>query len=504
MNLSKSRFCKGVQCPKMLWLDRNMPEQMDSSVVNEELLAVGNVIGDLARGYFGGFAEVAFCKNKVEMLAETQLLLDEGASVIAEASFSYDGNFCSVDLLRAIPGGYELVEVKGSTASPSESAKKVKRIFIHDLAYQYYVLTNCGLNVKKASVMQLNREYVRKGELDIQQLFVLTDCTELVAFLQQDMAEHIGEIKATATQESEPAAEISSRCNNPYTCGYKAWCYRHLPPNNVFDIGWRMRNATKDAAYRAGFLSFEDVLRNGVKLSESQHRQVTTVTQNLPPHIDKAAIANFLAGIRYPLYHLDFETFQQAIPQWDNVSPYAQIAFQYSIHIQDAPCSEFAHKEFLGTEGIDPRRALAERLCADIPVGACVISYNMGFEKSCINRLIQLFPDLAGYLASINDNMIDLAVPFANGAYYQREMGSSYSIKAVLPALCPGDPELDYNALHLVKNGNEAMAAYATLHEKPPEEASEIRKALLAYCRLDTLAMVKLLDRLYEIAQQSC
>jgi hypothetical protein len=96
--------------------------------------------------------------------------------------------------------------------------------------------------------------------------------------------------------------------------------------------------------------------------------------------------------------------------------------------------------------------------------------------------------------------MIDLAAPFRSGAYYCREMGGSYSIKAVLPALFPNDPELNYGTLSLIHNGSEAMDAYSTLHLKSPDVIAETRAALLAYCRLDTLAMVKILEKLYTFA----
>ena len=232
---------------------------------------------------------------------------------------------------------------------------------------------------------------------------------------------------------------IGSRCDTPYECGYKNWCFRNLPKNNIYDIGWSMRGSKKDDAYNSGAITFEDILIGGVKLSEKQYRQVKAEVEKSPPQIDKNAIAIFLSEIRYPLYHLDFETYQQAVPLWDYVSPYMQIPFQYSIHIQKEPCGDALHKEFLGKEGVDPRRKLAEQLCTDIPMGACVMAYNMSFEKGRIKELAQLFPDLSKHLLSINDNLIDLATPFQSGAYYCRAMGGSYSIKAVLPALCPDE-----------------------------------------------------------------
>ena len=478
-------------------MDDNMPEQFDTSVKNESRLAMGNIVGDLAMGYFGQFIEIPFSKDKTAMINETKRLINAETKIIAEASFAYEDNFCSVDILRLVDGGYELVEVKSSTGSDTDEVDKIKSIYLHDMAYQVFVLTKCGVNIKKVSIMQLNRDYVRHGELDIQRLFVLTDCTDQVFNMQNDILNNIADIKKYAEKQEEPMITIGSRCDAPYECGYKKWCFRNLPENNVYDIGWGMWGSKKDAAYNAGFITFKDILSGGVKLSEKQHRQVIASVNELPPQIDRSAISAFLSEIKYPLYHLDFETYQQAVPLWDSVSPYMQIPFQYSIHIQKEPYGNAIHKEFLGKEGIDPRHTLAERLCADIPMGACVLAYNMSFEKGIIKELARLFPQLSEHLLNINENMIDLATPFQSGAYYCRAMGGSYSIKSVLPAMCPNDPELDYKTLTFIQNGEDAMNAYASLHEKAPKEVQEIRAALLAYCRLDTLAMVKVLEKLY-------
>jgi hypothetical protein len=123
----------------------------------------------------------------------------------------------------------------------------------------------------------------------------------------------------------------------------------------------------------------------------------------------------------------------------------------------------------------------------------------MTFEKGVITGLAALFPDLSEHLMDIHDSLQDLMTPFQTHAYYRREFGGSYSIKVVLPALYPGDPELDYSNLDTIHQGSEAMNAFPDLHTRPPEEIAQIRKALLAYCRLDTLAMVKILEFLEKL-----
>jgi hypothetical protein len=473
-----------------------MPEQKAKQDTTR--MEIGNMVGDIAMGYFGDFTEVPFSRNKTEMMDESRRLMDAGTAVIAEASFAYDGNFCSVDILRKVPGGYEIAEVKSVTGTEDDEGADVKDAHKYDMSYQYYVLTNCGLYITKVGLLQLNKAYRRSGELDLQQLFVLTDCTESILALQDMVPRNIAELKAFAALSDEPPYTIGSRCKD---CAYKVWCFRDLPEPNVFDIGWSMWGSKKDVAYQAGYVTFQDVLDGPTPLNARQLMQVKTVVNDLPPHIEPYSIRQFLNGLTYPLYHLDFETYQQHIPLFDGVKPYQQIPFQYSIHIQNAPLAEPTHREYLAKEGEDSRRELAERLCADIPPDVCVLAYYAGFERGRIRELAELFPELAGHLLQIEANIQDLADPFREGHYYRREMGGSYSIKVVLPALCGNDSSLDYKKLDLIQHGSDAMIAFSTLHEQPPDEKARIRAALLAYCKLDTLAMVRVLEKLYEAAE---
>ena len=169
---------------------------------------------------------------------------------------------------------------------------------------------------------------------------------------------------------------------------------------------------------------------------------------------------------------LDFETMQQAVPEFFGARPYQQIPFQYSLHYIEELGGALKHKEFLAESGKDPRRAIAESLCRDIPMFACVTAYNKSFECSRIKELAAEFPDLSVHLMNIQSNIRDLLVPFQSGYYYNRAMGGSFSIKSVLPALFPDDPALDYHNLEGIHNGGEAMSIFPKIKDMPPEEAA--------------------------------
>ena len=183
---------------------------------------------------------------------------------------------------------------------------------------------------------------------------------------------------------------------------------------------------------------------------------------------------------------------------YDNIKPYMQIPFQYSLHYMDEKGNLY-HKEFLAETSIDPRRSLAESLVNDIPENVCVLAYNMMFEKMVIKNLAYLYKDLSGHLMNIYNNMHDLMIPFKDRDYYTKDMQGSYSIKYVLPALFPNDPSLDYHNLEGIHNGSEAMNSYANLANYSKEEQEIIRNNLLKYCQLDTYAMVKIYKKLKDI-----
>ena len=488
--LSKSKFCTAVQCPKMLWLHKNKPEEFDDSVLNQSVLESGNEVGDLAMGLFGEFIEVPY-GDLGNMLDETQRLIAEGIPVIAEASFSLDGLFCSVDILKNKSNNHiEIYEVKSST--------ELHEIYIHDAAYQQYVLTGLGYKVDKVSVVHINPLYVRHGEINLNEFFVIEDVKSRTDALQYGIRDFLLELELIMSSNREPDIEVGFHCNKPYKCGYFDYCTGRLSHPNVFDIN-RMKFDTKIKLFNEGKYYFNEL----VKCKEIKGNQRLQVESHLTGRceINKKEISGILSSLSFPLYFLDFETFQEAIPPFDFSMPYEQIPFQYSLHWLESADGELKHTEFLAEAGVDPRRALAEKLCADIPMNVCTTAYNMSFEKNVIKKLAEVYPDLFEHMMNIHDNIQDLMIPFSKKYYYLPEMQGSYSIKYVLPALYPNDPSLDYHNLEGIQKGDQASNAFKAMKNMSPEEVAETRKNLLAYCKLDTFAMVKVWEKLKEVAE---
>lgn len=493
MHLSKSQYCSAIQCPKMLWMKKNKPDVFDDSWLNQAVFDTGNEVGDKAKSLFGEYTEVPFT-DFPKMIDTTKKLMEDGVPNICEASFSYDGLFCRVDILRNL-GNHEVevYEVKSST-------DRIREIYFHDISFQCYILHKLGYEVRRACLVHINNKYVRQGELDLQQFFEFEDMTEKINTSYDDVAANLSRFEEYLKQTKEPKDDIGVHCHEPYSCGFYTYCTRNFPKPNFFDIpGFRI--ATKYELYHAGLVSYEDLMESD-KLSEKQRWQVIHSLKPNVVRIKKPEIKRFLDGLYYPLYFLDFETFNPAVPIYDKTRPYQQIVFQYSLHYIEKEEGELHHREFLATPEEDPRQKIAERLLSDIPNDACILAYNMTFEQTCIKGLAKLFPEWFTQLMHIHDRIQDLMYPFGRKDYYTSDMQGSYSIKHVLPALFPNDPELNYHNLEGVQNGSDASAAFLQMVTHPLEDWTERRKQLLKYCGLDTFAMVKIWQHLCEVVNQ--
>lgn len=492
MNLSKSKYCLGRRCTKDLWLSSYKPEEAEEQS-NDATLDNGNKVGDLARHLFGNdYVLIEYNDDHQVMVDITKKCLEDKKSIICEASFIYDGNYCAVDILKNDNDGVEIYEVKSST--------EVKDIYIDDISYQTWVLKKCGLNVKKSFIVYVNSDYVKNGELDIHKYFNIEDVSTL---LDNDVESKVKELKEIINSDKEPDTLLSINCKKnklvSYDCPYFKYCTKDLCHPNVFDIGWNTHFDKKLELYYQGKVSYKDIMSSG-GLNPKADVQMNYELNNLEPKINKDSIKELLDTFTYPLYFLDFESFQVAIPTIDGTKPYQQICFQYSLHYYLNEDGELYHKEFLSDDyDGNPMYGLCKQLCEDIPMNSCVLVYNQAFEITRLKEMAMLFPEFSEHLLNIASNIKDLLPPFKNQDYYVKEMGGSASIKKVLPALFPNDPSLDYHNLEQVHKGDEASNAFLLLKTLSSEEEKRLRGNMLKYCKLDTYAMVKIYEKLREV-----
>jgi hypothetical protein len=290
-----------------------------------------------------------------------------------------------------------------------------------------------------------------------------------------------------------PQKDIGPHCFHPYHCDFKGTCWKHIPEYSVFDI-FKLDKKKKFNLYNQGIVTLDQIDLDSTTLNSNQKLQVKSEVEG-KPHINKDEIKKFLNNLKYPLYFLDFETINPAIPKYQGMNPYQHVLFQYSLHVQQSENSKLLHKQYIGDSIKDPRKEFINKLIHDCESSGDILIYNIGFEKPRLSELIDQFPEYKIPLQSIIERLKDLMIIFKNKWLYRPEMKGSSSIKDVLTALVP---ELSYNDLN-IKDGGMASSIYLSMVNKTFEgDEMSIKKDLLKYCWLDTYGMVKIMDKLKE------
>ncbi len=487
--LSKTRYLSGCQCHLKLWYDCYERElRADVDVVTQAIFDTGHEVGRLARQrYPGGVLVEADHLHSDDALAQTQALLaDEDVPAIFEAAFEHRGVLIRADVLeRSARGGFNLIEVKSGTT--------VKAVNEQDVAVQMWVLRGAGIDVASAGVLTLNRGYVFNGKhLNIYRLFRFHNLDDAVAEHLPWIGEDVTLLHSMLSADEAPDIDPGDHCFEPYDCGYYEFCTRdwEFPEHPITDLP-RLRTAKREQLESQAIDEVGDI-PDDFPLSKRQtivRLAVITGNEYVSPDLQRT-----LSVVSYPIRYLDFESFSPAIPRYAGTRCYDTIPFQFSMHTQEEDGS-VAHREFLWTEGGDPRRPLAAALLdAAGDVGSiCVYS---GFERRVIKALSRELPDLSLELDALLERLWDLLKVVA-GNYYHADFHGSFSIKQVLPVLVP---EMGYENL-TIADGREASAAYQnSLDCDDGEERQRIHDALRQYCRQDTLAMLELRRALVEKA----
>ncbi len=439
--LSKSTFMYGCQCPKRLWLHKYRPDvryEMDEE--QEAVFQRGTDVGKLAEQLFPGgvdaHPETPFAYQ--QSVADTARYIAEGRDIIYEAAFQYEGLLCAVDILVKQGNQWYAYEVKSTT--------KVKEQHIPDAAFQYYVITKAGLELADFSIVYLNTSYIRYGDLNVQELFTSESVLNRLLPIQEFIHEKGVALKKVVANKTEmPEVEVGNHCYSPYNCDFLGYCYEGIDDEEEVDYG--------------------------------------------EPYVNRKAVKAFLSKLEYPIFHIDFESWQTAVPEHDGHWPYRQVCFQYSVHVERVPGAEPEHHAYLAEGTHSSSLEFIENLLGVLGREGTVMVYNQTFEVIRLKEYMREHPQCTEAIENVLERIVDLMALFRKD-FRLPEMKGSYSIKYVLPALVP---ELSYSEL-LIGNGSDASAAFYNLqYTRDSEDVERTRAALLEYCKLDTLAMVKLL-----------
>jgi hypothetical protein len=484
--LSKSLFIRGCQCHKSLYLQKYRPELKDEvSEETQRRFDIGNNTGSLAQQLFPGGVIVPYeGLSHSEQLSMTQTLIKQGLETIYEAAFSHNGVFVKADILHRGNSGWEIYEVKSSAS--------LKDYHRDDASVQYFVISGTGLPVTKVCLVHINTEYVRHGEIEVHNLFKIVDITDTARGKESLIAEELQK-QQTMLRGDEPVIDIGPHCDDPFECDFKGHCWSHIPSPSVFDYMDKGK-PNGFALYQQGIVKMEDVPADILGWRQKLQLDGELRQKN---HIDTEAVRSLIESLWYPLCFMDFETtYMVPIPMYDGTRPYQQVPFQYSLHVIPEAGGELVHHEFLADGAANPQEEFIARLLATVPSNACILVWNQSFEISRLKELADAIPEKRSEISHLIDNIRDLMIPFRDKSVYHWQFNGSYSIKSVLPALVP---ELSYDILEISDGGTAASEWVRMIHSTDEAEKLVIRKQLLQYCHLDTLAMVKILAKMVEM-----
>lgn len=470
--------------PAWLWLKKHDPKKLPPvDDATQAIFDAGHMFESYAEQLFPGGVTLGFSDyDEYKSLPDRTLsALNEGIDTIFQGRFEFEQLTFICDVIKVIGDNeVDLYEIKSST--------KAKPDHEYDLAFQMVVLEACGYMVRNIAVVHVNNAYVRQGEVNPKDLTATTDITEVVKAKRELTKKKIEEALKVVNSSIRPNVSPSfARLGsfNEWLTIYKGLV--NTEPDSIYDLC--VIGAEKTGELEKLGIKKLIAIPEDFKLTPKQALQVKA-TKLDRPIIDRNRIKKFLDTFIYPLYFFDYETLASIVPYFDGMKPYKQYPFQYSLHVLDSPEAELRHLDYLQRENASPLEPLSKTLKSQIGDTGSVITWNMGFEKSCNTLIGSLLPEYTDFYEKLNERIVDLMTPFSSGWYADKGFCGSASIKQVLPVLVP---ELSYQALGIHEGGSaQRLWMEAVLDGKRDGEKEKILSDLVEYCGLDTLAMVEI------------
>lgn len=413
--------------------------------------------------------------------------------------------------------------------------------YIYDLAIQRFIIEGEYKEKKEEEKLKhfhyylavLNAEYIFDGTIkngkedyheDENQNEIITflDLDEITLEMQSKIEEDAQKIYQSIFNLDASACPLSKLCGyKKQTCCkyFDAVCGSKIPHTNsslsylnnahgfVKEDGTRIKGLD---LINENYLDLLDIPETWIK--NKNHKIQRNCYKEKTQFLQKEKIKAGIGALKYPIYHLDFETFPCPLPRFKGEFPYIQSPFEFSLHIESSPGVCDKQKDniiFLASTFDDEREDLIQCLLDNIDVNkGTLLAQNVTFEKGRIKELATIFPKYKEDLMKLYDRGFDLLWLINNNKelyeslgfskeevetinFYDSRLSGSYSIKKTLPIFS----NLTYSDL-MVKNGTEAIIEYANYKNFTKEEWKIKYEALRIYCQQDTWAMVEILDAL--------
>jgi len=480
--VSKQNFLMALKCRTMGWHARHDTQLQDATLAEIVRREQGQAVHEYARSHYynGVFVGEPRAEKALKLTAE--LMGDPSCEIIFEGYVRHGRCVARADILVRVNGRWVVEEVK--------SSKRLKLDLKEDAAYTVMVMKGSGIGIESAKLSLVNDRY-RVGAED-EPLLKAVDVTKEVFEIAHEFEQVRHSIENDILSESCPTGEWKYAC---YKCDYFA---QHCVGRGVEFPIFQIPRLGEKKFYKLldlGVTEIESVPED-FKLSERQHGVVEVVKSGemeVRPGLKEA-----LDGWCEPMYYLDFETVSTCLPVYSGLPPYTQIPTQYSLHVRDRN-GNLDHLEYLAEGSRDCRREFVEQLLADVGSKGSIVVYSH-FEKTTLTNTQKWFDDLESDIENVKDRLVDMEKLVSKFVYHPGFNGRT-SIKVVLPVLVP---EMDYSELE-ISNGDDALAMFyrIAMGQLHPDSVESTRLALMEYCKLDTLAMVRIHDVLIELANEN-
>jgi len=464
LKLTKSDFLLFLEAPRHLWAAKHNLIDKPPSIFDINAMKQGYEVEALAKEYL----------EKYVLKPDEDLIFQK---TFADRQFTV-----RTDILIHKPStdSCDLYEVKSGTS--------VKKENIYDVTYQFLIISK-QIKIDRVFILHLNSEYIRYSTLNLAELFIAEDVTQNALELEDE----VNKLRDIALETMvKPSQEDTQPCLNPKCCPCPDICYPGLPEFSIFDIP-RLSKKKKTNLLNQGVFETKDVPAS-FELNAKQ-RLIVDVAQSNQEFINKEAIQKEFQHFTFPLYFLDYETYLSAIPMYDGYKPQQQMVFQYSLHKMESLNGDIRHTEHLAVTKDDPSKSLIKQLREDIGDTGTVFVWFKPFEMTRNKELAVIHPEYAEFLEDLNDRIYDLGDFINFGFYLHPKFKGSWSIKNVLPVMVP---ELSYDEMEIGKGDQAMMAWWELINDKlSMDDAEKTKTGLLEYCKLDTWAMVKILEKLH-------
>lgn len=466
--ITELNFPKFNGCPRQAYIMEHGKESYrsrhDTVMMSSRLRDVQK---DMLKSFPGGVRVYGDVKHAA---IDTRDLIKKGEKVIFGAVFLIEGASARCDVIMKNRDSYDIYAVR-----PTSRYTR----WIDEVLYDKIIMEKAGVKAGKCYVCAIDKE----GENGNIICVVDVDHEKRT----RKLAEKITNTFNYINSPKEPMAILSKQCGS---CPYLYKCF-DAEGDSIFTLK-SIQFTKKMSLYQRGIFTTDDYAKSG-EADERAMREIL-VRKTDEDVYNKEEIKNFLSHVTYPLGFLDFETMEVFNPTDKVLSPMDTVITQFSYHLIEKEGDEPVHFEFIG-DGVNYcEREAAQKLIEYIKPNHTVMMYS-DYEKICIERLIKRLPEYTDKLNVIINNLVDLEKPFSKKFLVNKRMEGKSSLKKVLPALYPDDDTLDYSKMK-IQNGQQAESVYARLHKMSQPERDIAIKDLKEYCALDTLAMIKLWEKL--------